>query len=97
MGFRACGSNDVWWLEFAPETEGVERLKIEGADGCYAGDDVAGRTHSEYIEMNGDLSEPGRFGHMNGYRRELRVREIFYVANVGPRTCELAPSLQPRK
>jgi hypothetical protein len=97
LGFRACGSNEVWWLRLTESTGGRDRLATKGADGCYAGADVAGCGSSKYLELNGELSEPGQYGHMAAFERELRAREIFYAANVGPPTCELAPAVQPRR
>jgi hypothetical protein len=97
LGFRACGSNEIWWLDLTEISAGRDRLATKATDGCYAGADVAGCSHSKYVELSGELSESGRYGHMAMFKHELRAREVFYVANVGPPTCKLAPALQPRQ
>jgi hypothetical protein len=96
-GFKPCGSAEVCWLELTEVSVGRERLALKSTPGCYPADDLPGCDSSLYVELDGSLNELTRAGHMGRYGRVLRVRELFYVANVGPRDCALSQTLQPRR
>jgi hypothetical protein len=58
--FTPCGSSEEWWL--SGDLSGLPDNRVPGAP--------------LYIEVRGDLSPEGQYGHLGAYKRQLEVREI---------------------
>lgn len=58
--FRPCGSDERWWV-----TNGDWREKLNNP-----------QYNEHYLEVEGVVSERGRYGHRGAYDRELEIREL---------------------
>ncbi|HEX2092859.1 MAG TPA: hypothetical protein VHG28_10675 [Longimicrobiaceae bacterium] len=71
--FRPCGSPEQWWVANPDVIHARYREQVGGTPGTV------------FVVMRGELSDPGRYGHMGRYRRMISVSE---VTRIEPRdTC----------
>ena len=77
MAFNPCDSEDAWWVA------DPGRLSAEVRE--VLGDSVEYGT--VYARVSGELSEPGRWGHMGRYRRMLSVKEVVEVRRAARDDC----------
>lgn len=97
QAFLPCGLSQEWWLEFdtrSPELDRAlaEQEKVELSSRLKECDRKTGLFGCDkwvYLELDGALSEPGRYGHMGWYSRELRVTRVLQVTRDVPTTCEV--------
>jgi hypothetical protein len=40
-----------------------------------------------YLELDGELSAEGRYGHFEMYKRELSPTQVHYANGIGPEQC----------
>jgi hypothetical protein len=82
--FVPCGSSETWWLSATNESTLPEQLK------ALAGREVFSsrrNVHLVYLEAIGRLSEPGHFGHLGAYPRDLQVSVAKVVRLPSPTDC----------
>jgi hypothetical protein len=74
--FQPCGSREEWWI-----TGHVDRIitALTTPDGFTGG--------TLYVEVQGSVSSPGRYGHLGAYRRELTVHKVLVAKAPGPEDC----------
>jgi len=97
QAFLPCGLSQEWWLEFDarwPELDRVlaEQEKVDLSSRfaeCDRKTGLFGCDKWVYLELDGVPSEPGRYGHMGWYSRELRVTKLLRVTRDVPPTCEV--------
>lgn len=65
MSFEPKGSSERWWTSFS-ETLAKEAAELQ----------AAARGSGIEVELSGELSERGAYGHMGQYVREFRVQRI---------------------
>jgi hypothetical protein len=95
QAFIPCGESEEWWLELefrVPELDKLleqQRQRDLGKrlDECDRKTGLPDCDRWAYVEFDGALSGPGRFGHMGGYSRELRPLRFSRVAQEAPSTC----------
>jgi hypothetical protein len=75
--FRPCNSDEVWWVT----GEGANAL-IEQYGNAAPAD-----YEEVYAEVRGQVSEPGSYGHLGAYQRELSVTEVVEVRAKGEEDC----------
>ena len=76
--FHPCDRNEMWWVSW----EKGEKL----ADAAMA---IKGITNATvYVEVQGDVSATGHYGHLNGYKREIVVRKILVVRSSSLGDCK---------
>jgi hypothetical protein len=89
--------SEEWWLEFdarwpeldkALAEQGKTDLAARLAE-CDRKTGLSGCDKWVYLELDGIPSVPGRYGHMGGYSRELRVKKILRVVRDVPASCEV--------
>lgn len=95
QAFLPCGISQEWWLEFDrrwPELD--KRLAEQEAtdlsarlEDCERKTGMVGCDKWVYLEFDGVRSGPGRYGHMGGYSRELRVTKVSRVTRAVPDGC----------
>jgi hypothetical protein len=79
VAFRPCGSAEQWWV--VGDGAAMETL-IEQYSA------VAGADYAEvYVEVRGDPSDPGTYGHLGAYTRELSLTEVVSVGGEPPADC----------
>lgn len=97
QAFLPCGLSQEWWLEFdahwpeldkalAEQREQDLSLRLEE---CNRKTGLLDCDKWVYLELDGMASEPGRYGHMGWYSRELRVTRVLRVTRDVPATCEV--------
>jgi hypothetical protein len=65
--FVPCGSSEQWWV-----SDGIDQVRRHvGQLGSGYG--------TIYIEFVGVVSEPGKFGHLGAYRREVKIEQVVLV------------------
>ncbi len=77
--FQACGSSERWWV----------RADQAVMSALYAAAPPRGSLSDGFwlnVEVEGDLSEIGGYGHLSQYPRELHITRVI-TAHVGPRSC----------
>jgi len=79
VAFRECGSTEVWWVD--GESEAMQSLTEQYME-------LAGFSYREvYVELRGDVSAPGAYGHLGAYPREFHVTETVAVGGDPPSDC----------
>ena len=68
--FVPCGSYERWWLGATHESTLHAQLKAVAGEGSLV---EHGHPQPVYIEVRGRVSEPGHFGHLGAYSRDLEV------------------------
>ena len=68
--FVPCGSSERWWLGASRESTLRAQLKAVAGEGFLV---EHGHPQPVYIEVRGRVSEPGHFGHLGAYSRDLEV------------------------
>jgi len=76
--FRFLGGREHWWLTGDIE-DVTSRMARPSAN------QPAELRSPVFLVVEGELSEPGRFGHMGGYRRELRVLKVLETKQIDTR------------
>jgi hypothetical protein len=97
QAFLPCGLSQEWWLEFDarwPELDKAleEQNKADLSarlDECDRKTGLHGCDKWVYLELDGVPSQPGQYGHMGGYSRELRVQKVLRVTRDVPASCEV--------
>ena len=97
QAFVPCGLAQEWWLDFDarwPELD--EALAAQEVVDLTARLEECGRKTGAigcdkwvYLELAGVPSDPGRYGHMGWYSRELRVTKVLRVTRDVPAACEV--------
>jgi uncharacterized protein YceK len=75
--FRLLGARERWWL-----TGDIGDLRRRMARPSV--DKPPELRNPVFLVVEGDLSEPGHYGHMGAYRRELRVTNIVELQQMSP-------------
>lgn len=71
--FVPCGSDESWWLVGTAEL--VSQVQ---------GDEPGGTpTTPVFVRVRGELSDPGSYGHLGAYDRQLTVTEVVEVGSGG--------------
>ena len=63
---------DRYWVAWTEDSNFAERVEDESGVPPFAGTEVL----AFRIELRGELSEPGEYGHLGQYPRELTVHEV---------------------
>lgn len=78
QSFRPCGGGPQWWLMGPALPELSQRYQ-----------ELAGAHYQPlYAELQAVLSEPGNYGHMGVYEREMEVVEVVALDIQGPADCD---------
>jgi len=64
QGFTPCGGDGPWWVANPGPMMVTYRDLVESEYGTI------------FVTVRADVSEPGRFGHLGGYRRTMAVLEV---------------------
>jgi hypothetical protein len=72
--FKPAGTRERWWIKWGAEV--TRPAPCGPSNPCYA-------------VMRGQLSDPGSYGHLSAYRRELTVTEVLEARPV--RSDEISP------
>lgn len=79
--FLPCGTKTPYWLNC--KTPGMEKA-LDVMEACELQScSVAG----VYLELDGDLSAEGRYGHFEMYKHELSPSHVYYANDIGPKEC----------
>lgn len=82
MSYRECGAKEAWAIE-------GDDPSLSEAAAMYDDCDVAKCSEAGlYVELNGNVSPRGRYGHLGMYPHALIVERMFYVARTAPAGCE---------
>jgi hypothetical protein len=75
--FAPCGIRQLWWV-----TGRVDSLisALTSAEGFVGG--------TIYTEFTGELSRPGRYGHLGAYSREVVVRSVTVARQARADDCQ---------
>jgi len=73
--FRMCGSDESWWV--IPDNELANAYQSLG---------VAPYTEV-YVELKGERSNKGSYGHLGAYPYQLTVRELVKIDTIAPFPC----------
>lgn len=75
--FTRVGTRERWWLtgDIADLTGRIARPSL---------DKPAELRNPVFLVVEGELSEPGYYGHLGAYRRELRVIEVLEIKQMSP-------------
>ena len=88
--FQPCGSTEVWWLE---PGEPEPWYELERRATRALGDNLAmANGAGVYVELRGDTTSSGRYGHLGGYERRVTLRSIEIVRRMRPSDCANARS-----
>jgi hypothetical protein len=82
-GFKDCEDPSEpwgWWWSQGSRAAGSELFEELGPNP----DDPPGI----YVQLDGVLSEPGEWGHLGQYERELTATHIYYVAHAKAADCD---------
>ncbi len=88
QAFAVCGSADWWWLKLDAGAA-RELRKIRDHEGCYEATGVPGCRTWLYLEVDGELSGSGIYGHMGRYGRELHASAVRLASADGPPECPI--------
>jgi hypothetical protein len=85
IAFTPCNSGERWWVTpvNAPGWNSLQRA-LHRIDPIASG---PGRVQRAYVELQGDTSATGQFGHLGAYTRELRVTRVLASAPVANGQC----------
>ncbi len=97
QAFLPCGLSQEWWLEFDARWPELDRaLEEQGKaelssrlEECDRKTGLFGCDKWVYLELDAVPSEPGRYGHMGWYSRELRVTRVLRVTRDVPSACKV--------
>ena len=97
QAFLPCGVSQEWWLEFDARSPELDKALAEQKmtelsarlEECDRKTGLPGCDRWVYLELDGIPSLPGRYGHMGGYSRELRVQKVLRVTRDVPASCEV--------
>lgn len=64
QSFRPCGGDGPWWVNNPGPMMRAYRDLVEGEWGTI------------FVTVRVEVTEPGRWGHLGGYRRGMAVREL---------------------
>ena len=78
QSFRACGRGETWWVSNPGPLMRAFRDALPGEE--YG---------TVYATVRADVTEPGGFGHLGGYRRAMAVREVVEVRPAGDGDCDI--------
>lgn len=87
-----------WWYELAPTagtSEGIEGWKVaqdilDAQPRCDLGT-LPCTLQEVYVEVDGEVTAPGKYGHLGAYERKVTITRVLYASRVPPRPCS-----QPR-
>jgi hypothetical protein len=85
--FLACEQPDgasAWWAEFALEERSVP---LDSAFAAARNVSEPWRGPEMYVEVRGRLSEPGAYGHLSAWKRQLTILAVRRVAAWSPTAC----------
>jgi hypothetical protein len=100
--FQPCGVawRHRWWLDREQQERALAerqqrrralaetwRLAEDVLNAQPSCDFVPCRDQTVYVELDGDLSEPGHYGHMDEYERNLSPTRIRYAARTARGSC----------
>ena len=75
--FTPCGSDEAWWVGEGPAEPWTE---LERGAARALGDSLAMyRGARLYVELRGDTTGRGAYGHLGAYPRELTLRSVSVV------------------
>ena len=86
QSFTPCGADVTWWWTKAYPND-PDWLKVDDLfdDSCDSDEDpYCGLV---YMEVDGSVSEPGRYGHNGQYEREIMVSRVYYASLTIPAGC----------
>jgi len=76
--FQPCERSEMWWVSLE---EGENLAKAAMA--------TPGITNATvYVEVKGEVSATGHYGHLGLFKREIVVRQILVVRPVAPDDCK---------
>jgi hypothetical protein len=76
--FHPCNSDEAWWVTGEGTAALIEQYgQVAPAD-----------YEPVYAEVRGQVSEPGAYGHLGAYQRELTVTEVVELRAAGEDDCE---------
>lgn len=86
--FTQCGAVEQWWVDCGDSDAckplndyiAVNDIDRRSANLGFPGGRV-------FVRWQGTLSEPGRYGHMGGYKRQFTVQRILEIRQPGPSDC----------
>ena len=88
--FRPCDSSEEWWLipldDSVRVAAFVERVGRAARGGAPTPGVPAGYQYV-YLEVRGDTTGHGQYGHLARYVRELRVKDVVAVRPSEPGDC----------
>ncbi len=88
--FRLCDSSEDWWLippdDSARAAAFVDRVS-RAARGGPSTPGVPPGYQYVYLEVRGDTTEQGQYGHLERYVREFRVKDVVAVRPSEPGDC----------
>lgn len=87
--FMPCAADETWWWGKAYPTD-PDWLMVDDLfdDSCDPEEDpYCGLV---YMEVDGSVSEPGQYGHLGQYERELIVSRVYYASVDVPAGCKRA-------
>jgi len=69
QAFTADGSNETWWATLEPQAQAERKAALP--------ENAAPRFGSRIrAEVEGTLSEPGHYGHLGAYPRQLTITRV---------------------
>ncbi len=88
--FRLCGSSEDWWLippdDSAQAAAFVDRVGRAAREGAPTPGVPQGYQHV-YLEVRGDTTGHGQYGHLARYVREFQVKDVVAVKPSEPGDC----------
>lgn len=74
--FKPCESTENWWLIPAYDSVSDALNSVNPLPNEYI-----------YVEVKGELSKPGAFGHLAGYNRQILIKEVVKIRSGVSSTC----------
>jgi hypothetical protein len=82
QAFRECGATADYWMTYDVDTPG--RAEFEEVLGEWGGGQPVRRI---YAEVRADVSEPGSYGHLGAFPREITVLDFEDARETPPADC----------
>jgi hypothetical protein len=75
--FQLCGSNEKWWVE-GDDTQLRNKMASFGKE----------TTNTAYVEIRGELSPSGSYGHLGVYKHQLTISEVLIARSPSSEDCK---------
>ncbi len=85
--FSPCATKANWWWSKAYPND-TDWQKVEPLFDASCDKDEDPYCGLVYMEVDGAVSEPGKYGHLGAYEREIKVAQIHHASLDIPADCK---------